>query len=257
MIESFDKRHIQYHFSLDHWKEEGYKIPVFRIIPFEYLIDMILNKYLWISPVSSWEDVYENFLAKVKFKFQGSPISLKEYIPCFFGQCWSLQNSSDAMWRIYSSDLKGVRITTRIDKLIESSKEELDYEDFSTEIRLIGKVNYLNEQSIRTSIEKLSFSDLGPQIMRESFFIKRLAFEHESEIRLVIQKTVKENEEYLRSHLKLNIEPNDFIDEIQFDPRITQNVFKNYETIIRNLGFKNKISKSSLYSFDDSFSLDL
>lgn len=52
-----------------------------------------------------------------------------------------------------------------------------------------------------------------------------------------------------RKFIILNVEPNEFIEEITFDPRIPDKEYETYSHIINNLGFQNNISKSRLYNF--------
>lgn len=44
----------------------------------------------------------------------------------FYGQCWTLKSTSDAMWRIYSPKKDAVRVRTTIRKLAESLSCGLD-----------------------------------------------------------------------------------------------------------------------------------
>lgn len=85
--------------------------------------------------------------------------------------------------------------------------------------------------------------------MLETFLWKRNAFEHEKEVRILYMvdtgsiKTTKLTEDF-------PLEPNSFIDEILFDPRLderTENVFRH---IINSLGYVGQINKSTLYSVE-------
>lgn len=94
---------------------------VYRFITFETLVEMMLYKRLTFPKINCWDDSYENYLFKTQiFKNQIdiSP-SLQEVANRLFGQCWTLTPQSDALWRIYSIQEKGVRISTTLRKLYE------------------------------------------------------------------------------------------------------------------------------------------
>ena len=103
--------------------------PIYKYIPFKYLKLMIQNSNLYFGKVSSWEDVYENWFLKEQMVLSsGEKVSAKELIPGVFGQSWTLQEESDAMWRIYSKldrtlhdylDDTAVRIKTTGRKLFD------------------------------------------------------------------------------------------------------------------------------------------
>lgn len=52
-----------------------------------------------------------------------------------------------------------------------------------------------------------------------------------------------------KTHIQLRIEPNEFIEEITFDPRLDNEEFLTYKKIVELLGFVNQINKSSFYDF--------
>jgi len=219
-------------------------------MPFNRILDILRNKRLYISQTLQWQDSYENFLAKADFKLGNLPISYRGFLPCFYGQCWSLLKETDALWRIYSPEKTGVRIKTTIYKLLEASLNEELSNEFATKIRVIGQVKYLSNSQMNKWVKSQGLITEG--VLRESLFIKRKEFSHENEVRLIVNKTIdRENElaDIQRKFIQLPIDPNDFIDEITFDPRLSSSEFQTYLSVLKLLGFKNKVDKSKLYEF--------
>ncbi len=79
---------------------------LFRIIPFDSLLQMLNERKNTLVNTSKWEDVYENFMLKENFVVNGKTYTIADLSNKYFGQCWTTKASSDAMWRIYSPDKK-------------------------------------------------------------------------------------------------------------------------------------------------------
>jgi hypothetical protein len=87
----------------------------------------------------------------------------------------------------------------------------------------------------------------------ESLFIKRKEFIHEKEVRLIIHKNIDQEDENRgieKNHLKLQVQPNELIEEITFDPRLDDERFKTYKEVIEAMRFTNRVNRSRLYRFD-------
>ena len=233
--------------------EKNYDVPIYRFIPLDRLFQILDNKQLTISQTKLWEDTYENFLTKARFKIGNISTSLIDFLPAFYGQCWTLQKETDALWRIYSNDKKGIRIKTKIHKLLGSSLNEIDSIHFSTRVRVIGQVSYMTKFQINNWIKTENKKFINAETLLKSLFIKRKEFNHEKEVRLIIHKNINREDELKgieHKYIQLNIEPNEFIEEITFDPRIDDKVFQTYKNVILKMGFKNPINKSELYKYD-------
>lgn len=234
-------------------ERKNYDVPIYRYIPMDYLLHLLTNHQLLISQTKLWEDTYENFLTTAKFQWGTTPVSYRGFLSGFYGQCWTLLKETDALWRIYSGYKKGVRIKSKINKLLGISLNEVNYKPFSTRIRIIGQVSYLTKNQINKWIEKQNIGLINDKTLRESLFIKRKEFSHEKEVRLIIHKNINEEEEAKgieHTHIQLKIEPNELIDEITFDPRIKEEDFKTCKQIIKNMGYTKMITKSKLYEFE-------
>jgi hypothetical protein len=241
-----------YHKSLDKFKQKRFNVPIYRYIPYERCLELILNKELFIPQVRAWEDPYENWLVKASFHVGDTRTSYRDFLTSYYGQCWTISCDSDAYWRIYSPDRNSVKIRSSISKLLSTKVKSQALDSFSIINKHIGQVFYLtNNQIIKWVEQERGKSGLiTSEILRESQFIKRHEFKHEKEIRLIITYSPDRaiNDESI-NHLFLQIEPNDFIDEITFDPRIPKNEFILRSKVISQLGFKNRVRRSTLYDF--------
>lgn len=156
--------------------------PIYKYIPFKYLKLMIQNSNLYFGKVSSWEDVYENWFLKEQMVLPtGEKGSAKALIPGVFGQSWTLQEESDAMWRIYSKldrtqhdylDDTAMRIKTTGGKLFDVIYT--DDKDFNSSY--IGAVKYLSQDdflNMQDSLSPLNPLDLS-EVFVKSYFLKEL-----------------------------------------------------------------------------------
>ncbi|EHR1165346.1 DUF2971 domain-containing protein [Vibrio parahaemolyticus] len=226
------------------WEDGAREKHLFRVFSFERLLQFIETKKLVLVQPSMWEDPFENFFLSATLKNrEGREFSLDKQ-NTVFGQCWSLTRESDAMWRIYSQDLRGVKVRTTAGRLFDSVKAS----SANLGSLHLGKVNYLPMTELNKLCENESFvtmslnSDIGAA---STLFYKRREFKHENEVRIVFSnKAVGRSESKL---LMFDVDPLELIDQIVFDPRINDDLFKVYREHLESVGFNN-IVKSTLYA---------
>lgn len=230
--------------------------PIYKYIPFKYLKLMIQNSNLYFGKVSSWEDVYENWFLKEQMVLPLGEIgSAKELIPGVFGQSWTLQEESDAMWRIYSKldrtlhEYLGdtaVRIKTTARKLYNVIYA--NDEDFNTSY--IGAVTYLSQTDfleMQNSLSPLNPLDLS-EVFVKSYFFKRAPFEHEKEVRPILIYSPK-HENFGKDGVSFDIDFDNLIDEMVTDPRLTPDEYRTVRGQLIGLGAKSdKVRNSELYN---------
>ena len=241
-------------------EDSDFEKPIYRIIPIDRLIDMFRNKELILPQVKIWEDVYENFFLKSKFReADGKTFTIDDDFEEYYGQCWSFAKDSDALWRIYSPNKQGVQIKTTVNKLLDMfMTSSLVTADGGYGLSLdtkIGKVKYLNQTEMIKWIEEdgLDMFDIQPHISK-SLFVKRLEFKHEEELRIIYFADSKLDNR-VKSKTKLavfEINPHDFIEGVSFDPRVDQSFIDAYKHYLHDdLKYpKIKIRKSDLYEFE-------
>ena len=218
---------------------------LYRIIPFDSLLQMLNEKSNTLVQIKYWDDVYENFILKEECVMDGSVFPVKRMSNCFYGQCWTRKESSDAMWRIYSSDRKSVRIKTRIGKL----KSIIPQDDIKGSF-VFGKVDYFPQSKIENDLMSIGpvTEDQYLSLVFQSLFVKRNSFSHESEYRLVYFENSLINLPPIKT---LSIDPLDFIETVYFDPRANDSYVERCTRVLTE-AFKfpkSRIRKSELYSF--------
>ncbi len=202
-----------------------------------------------VSP-KKWEDPWENFLFKnTVITNDGDIVSLEALYSSFYGQCWTMNCDSDAIWRIYSHDKSGIRVSTTVEKLLNNywqigNNPESKY--------LIGSVEYKGRQEMEGLVEKVSNTGLDNYWMggnlfefTKTFLIKRKEFSHEREVRIIFCEDSNENigvDGIAKFAFNLDI-----LDEVALDPRLKPDEFERKRKIIEKIGCTTKIVQSDLY----------
>ena len=229
--------------------------PLYRIISLERLLELFVTEKNTLVKPKYWEDVFENFILKSPVKLLSGDVAEYNYYDRMYGQCWSLHKASDAMWRIYSSDKKGLRIRTTIRKLASTLRES---QTSLAEVKCrVGKVEYLSDKKLM-EVANSTFDDSGigvDEIFR-SLLVKRRAFIHESEVRALYQEL--DDDSYSSDLYQYQIDPHNFIDQIMIDPRRTYKEFCGIKEIIqKSTGYRGEIKRSLLYTLPKGITLDV
>jgi hypothetical protein len=207
---------------------------LYRIVRFERLVQLLKTDEWHFAHPSTWEDPYE--IRTV------NPLSSS-----LFAQCWCRKGVSDAMWRIYSSDKLGVRIRTTATSLNEALT-------LATLRRKLGhrmnKVSYVTERQYAERIAVINAS-LAKRVTfaraSQHLFLKRVAFEHEAETRVVVFDLDQPLESTVK-FVKVQLPTRDLIDSVLVDPRAPDEYVEMYQDYLaRTLHFAGKVEKSSLY----------
>ena len=227
--------------------------PIYRVIDFNFLMDLFKRRKLVLTRPSKWDDPFENFLLKVKilFKASGEEINIRDVLDIFFGQCWSDNpEETDATWRIYSPNSNGVRISTTVFRLFNSVCLAPDRAP-STNV-FLGKVKYMTAQKI---IEFVQDSQNATEVILSAdgrsaadwLLVKRMEFKHESEVRLLLRDPFRTVPQY-DSTCAVSVDPFKLIQEIVFDPRIPEYRVQVYRDQLGMLGVNVPTRHSKLYS---------
>ena len=234
--------------------------PIYKYIRFKYIQKMLKNRTIFVSKITKWEDVYENFFLKQKFCTEcGMEISqelLSDCFPGIFGQSWTLQKSSDAMWRIYSQIAEGsdlddtaVRIETTPQKLLTQIGQ---YNSEGTLGLLLKAVEYKSSEEIDewlTKIQPITKNNMADLIIK-SLFIKRLDFQHEKEVRLIAHKK-NDDKSSRHDYFESVIDPFFMISEYVVDPRVDDVKYEQMKNLLVQLGVEaQRIRKSQLYKLN-------
>lgn len=202
---------------------------IYRFVSFETFVDMIMKQSLTFVHPSLWDDPYELYFIESQIKETVDSVDsastelvvetiLKEIIlNKLYCQSWTRLDESDALWRIYNHSNTSVRI-------------EIDLND----ITKLDNVEILEVEYVDDPLEV---------IKKESFYdlikIKRKAFSHEQEVRLVTHfkfKGIEDAKEYINDYLKLS-GVSKFYQNIEVDE-----ISAEVERVVKKLNFnlKNK-----------------
>lgn len=227
---------------------ESFDLVMYKYIPLKYVLSMLETGKFRFDNIKKWEDVYENFVDKEEICLLNSKRD-KMYGRVCYGQSWTEQEESDAMWRIYSPAKNTVRVKT-VYPLIHSvfgewNKDHQDNPIWPT----IDRVFYADEDEINkwlvsnTPMNHWAFIEL----QCESLFIKRREFEHEKEVRVIFTDYKQEEE---KEYVEVDFDPNKVFREIVVDPRVSDEEFAQQRDSLVACGYEgNRIRKSTLYDF--------
>ena len=141
-----------------------------------------------------------------------------------FINCWHKNNhESEAMWKLYCSDLKqGLAIKTTYKKLYRELNKKNDIE--------IGEVQYIDYTN----------QLVGPQA---AFWSKRKSFEHEKEVRALIHNFQNFEE---KEGISIPVSLNHLIDEVYVSPIASQWFVDVVDDITKRYGLDKRVRQSDL-----------
>jgi hypothetical protein len=237
--------------------------PIYRIFPLLRFRELMESGRMALVPPSWWEDPFEDLVSKcVVVPANGdSQISLSTLRAPTYGQCWTLTEESDGLWRNYSVVEKdsatgrnlqpkreGVKVRTTIRRLLRalwrSAPEKPD------DTCYLGAVRYMPARYALESVaaEIASARDRafsGGRGHAESLLVKRGPFSYEREVRLLyvdLPKAMPVGVPFL-----VQVDPNDLFSQVTIDPRLSAQDRIDRETEFRRLGFVREIGVSDLY----------
>ncbi len=208
---------------------------------------------------ASWEDPFENFLLQAKAKIGAEVARLEGLREKLYGQSWMACAESDAMWRIYSkvptkgsrdlTDEVGVKVRTKVGKLFPAL---FNSSNNAPELCFwAGRVNYLTQEGLNALVADNDLmeswvTDATGKGHVQSLLIKRDAFDHEREVRLIYD--ANNGYDYEANPLYFfGIDPNGVFEEIILDPRLSEQHSNEIGAAIRDAGYTGPVSQSSLY----------
>lgn len=216
---------------------------VYRVFPVQRLLEMMQTRKNVLVKPKKWDDPFENALLSSAMGLPDGTICSFAAKNSVYGQCWTMHEETDAMWRIYSNDKTGVKIKTTISKLLDSLKNDLH--EFWELRCFIGKVLYFPEMELFKKFDEVDLMNSNGSGIAETLLYKRIEFEHENEVRLIYSGV---DNKCLAEILEYSIDPFDLIDEIVFDPRMPSVFVDAFKEKLSRLGYAKPIRQSSLYN---------
>lgn len=218
--------------------------PIYRVVSIKRLFQLFDDKQNVLVKPKLWDDPFENFIMNSYGELEDGRMFSIGFREHFYGQCWTRTRESDAIWRIYSPNKNGARITTTPRKLLkelyDSSGKFKDLNCF------IGKVNYYTTPKLKELLKNKASQWIIDQSgggQAQTLLFKRTPFKHENEIRLIYNSQGKSQSD-LHGY---PINPIELIDDIVFDPRMKYSEFQEQKQKLRKIGYNKRIVKSNLY----------
>lgn len=224
---------------------------IYRVFPRNRFFELFGKRQNALVWPTKWEDPFENFILRSPVQRSNGEIGDIAFHDDVYGQCWTLHKASDAMWRIYSPGKDAVRVRTTVGRLLDSLCSA--NKGMENDSCFIGRVTYPNEAGLRKFARTVFKDDLSARSVANSLLVKRSAFEHEKEVRLVYFEsgsTVHKNGVY-----KYPLDPHQVFDQVMIDPRMTYKDYRSFkDEIVAKTGFDEKrIKRSLLYKPPDDF----
>ncbi len=222
--------------------DESLDIPIYRIMPIHRFLQLLEEKKLTLVKPRKWDDPFENALLNCVIETSDGQTGTVAARDSVYGQCWTFHSETDAMWRIYSHDKNGVRVSTTPRKLLAAlQKAEPTYHNLRC---FLGKVSYLPEDTLSEKLLSIDLFNTNGSGIAESLLYKRVEFEHESEVRLIYSG---DDNSVDNDIFQFEINPVELLDTVLFDPRMEKNLRQAYTLAIEDKGCKAEIKISTLY----------
>ena len=242
-----DNKTLQY--STLHLSEAELEQNIYRIMPEEYVIGLFQKNENVLSQMRNWKDKFENFQLKIGGILNGKPFEYG-FQDDFVGQCWTRESLSEAMWGIYASDpnRRYIRIRSTPRKILNALI--LEHSKMPQDTCFVGKVLYKREAELKAEFTNGGRLDVRAANFANILLLKRRAFKHEKEVRLLF---FGDSTDYCAKGLyRYKIDPHLMIDQLMADPnrnRVHWNTDK--ENLKKATGFAGDIKRSKIYDPPD------
>ncbi len=226
---------------------------IHRYCSIDELYEMLVGKLRLTCPFA-WEDPFENPMFRtVLINESGESISIREVGQNLYCQSWTLENESDAMWKLYGRRSTGVCITTTAKELLFQVYNAYDSASNEAVYTKIGKVKYLDEVDVRklfeadkTFVER--FIEPNCEGFYDSLLVKRKAYAYENEVRLTAHDFDGRFGSNATQQLSVSTFGNDWIKQITFGPAVKSDTFEAHRDRLHHLGLPlDKVEVSNLY----------
>jgi len=236
-------------------KKPGDEERIWRYIDFAKFVGMLSTKTLHFARVDTLDDPFEGSFPKVNVRLRRENFKdkmpkreirslsdfYKEYLKHTFVNCWHInKDQSAAMWRLYIQSNEGIAIRSTFGRLKNSFTKSKSYEVY------IGEIKYINYSK-----------DVIPEGTLYPYFHKRRAFEHEHELRAVIQDFTRDKKGEIdwnkfppKSGLNISVDLDTLIEKIVLAPNCPSWQKSVVKSILDNYELDKEVSRSILYVRD-------
>lgn len=218
---------------------------VYRIMRQEYVVALFADRKNVLSQIHNWKDKFENFQLRLGGILNGERFEYG-FRDDFVGQCWTRESLSEAMWGIYANDpsTRFVRIRSTPRKLLSALVAA--HPEMPQDTCFIGKVEYKREAELEAFARNSGQLDLRARRFAESLLLKRRAFSHESEVRLLYFGDAKKYGAH--GLYRYAVDPHAMLTQLMADPnRDRANWLVDKADLARATGFTGEIKRSKIY----------
>lgn len=203
-----------------------------------------------------WSPATEAAIAKERERLANRPAKFRSLIDALFKgtlvSCWYYsEHQSEAMWKLYGDQGKGVAIRTTVGKL----KKALQAAEGNARQKTIfmGRVRY---------IDYADPSITAPDCNVDGHIIpllKRISYAHENEVRAFLSPDIDASniDEFVIKPFMASCDVRSFIDGVYVSPYTSMPFFKAVKAVVKRFELECAVEKSDLLSgADDLFRLE-
>lgn len=218
---------------------------VYRIMKQDHVVSLFVDELNVLSQIQNWKDKFENFQMRLGGVLDGERFQFGTSGD-FVGQCWTSNGLSEAMWGIYANDpdtlYLRVRSTPR--KLLKALIDA--HPQMPQDTCFVGGVKYKSEKELKALLQNRGALEVNAISLANALLLKRKAFKHESEVRLLYYGDAKD---YDQSGLyRYKVDPHQLITQIMADPNRDRKTWRDQKAIIqRDTRFTGEIRRSKIY----------
>ena len=251
---------------------------LWRYMSFEQFVNMLDTESLFYTRAYKFEDPFEGFFSQMMTgayqrsvkknptkEIEDGVIKLNEIMhKCVMCNCWHKnEDESMAMWEKYRFRNSGIAIKTTMLNLKNSISDTIDF--------FIGRIAYISreiyDERYYFPYDQKSDLPLGKMWLYHSYFAKRMAFEYEQEVRIIIDidTFVGDILNELKSGAILdskdiefnfpdiddqgrpyNVDVNALIDEVIISPYAECWIEQTVRSVVHKYGFNFEVNPSTL-----------
>lgn len=214
-------------------KYRNRELAIHRYMSVSRLFELLRSKLLPFADAATWADPFEGYMTDQIPGARAAEVDSGGF--CYFS-CWTLAGESDHLWRLYTPNTDGVRISVKLHTMPQR------YPEWT-----IRKVRYLSIERIRKKILQYKEQTSDPALRH---FIKRIAFKAEEEVRIMIRGP---KDDWGEDMITQPFDPH-LITTILFDPRMDDELYSCIKAYLKSTyNIRASIKHSQLYRPERTF----
>jgi hypothetical protein len=227
--------------------EPTWSEPLWRYFKAGHFISLIESSCLYFAAATQFADPFEGAVAVMPPDFQVDPRypyldagerAFKQLKRLIKINCWHRADyESDAMWKLYAGESKGVAICTTPERIRAAARPFRLAPEYEPEDLFCGVVEYVDLTQVKLNLSML-----------DHFFLKHKAFSWEKEFRLAISVRIAEENGVKVPELgvSLSVDLDSLIERIVLGPLLEGTEIIAITEAATKAGLASRIEKSTL-----------